>query len=76
METPTVESANLEQLADAELQNNETATNDPSENGRVFLLKQWWSKQEILAEYELIKQKVSRYSASERKAISEAAARY
>ena len=41
----------------------------------VFLLKRWWSKQEIIEENDLISKKVSRLSALERRTIAEAASR-
>lgn len=58
-----------EQLAEAALEPN-------TDSGRVFLLKRWWSKQEVIAENELISRKISKLSAAERRAVSEAAARY
>lgn len=40
--------------------------------GRRFILKRWWSREEIIAEQKLILNKESRLSASQRKAVMSA----
>jgi len=60
-----------EELLEAASRLEETNTSI-GDTGRRFILKRWWSREEILAEQKLILNKESRLSAAQRKAVMSA----